>query len=109
MIDSFINIGFEYTRTYMPGAGWVREFKYYPSYMGDNHYTLILFTYGKIDEIKDDTEYRLYIHRNINGEYVNSPFQEGYYSDFIKDDLKDKFEKLFYVELRDQRIDEVLK
>jgi hypothetical protein len=92
-----------------PGAGWAWDYKYYPSYLGDNHYTLLAFTSGSDRKICMKTEYRLYVHKNIDGSFVSTPFQltakplmDG------TDLLTQKFEKLFRMELREIEIDKIL-
>lgn len=108
-LNRFLEIGFEQSKpeTWF-GAGWGREYAYYPDYLGENHYTLVTFTHGKEDGIKNTTEYRLYIHRNLDGKFVDSPFQLSYDRDWSKNYLDNKFNEIFKFELRDSKLKELL-
>ena len=102
MIDMFLEIGFELVGQEDTEVGYVR-YKYYPSYMGDNHYTLVRFTYRK----GGDNDWRLYIHKNSDGSYVDSLFQLSDYSDFNKVLIKKYFDRIFYIEIRDKKLEEL--
>ena len=84
-----------------------RYYKYYPTYLGDNHYTLIPFTFGEVDAITNETEYRLYIH-NKEGGYVDSKFQRSYRSEWDINTLSKMFDEIFHIEIRDDVINDIL-
>ena len=92
----------------MVRCGLSREYTYYPNYLGDNHYTLVTFTHGSESGIRENTEYRLYIHRNLDGKYVDSRFQLSYDRDWNKNYLDNKFKEIFKFELRDSKLKELL-
>jgi hypothetical protein len=103
MIDMFLEVGFKLVKQEDTEFGYIREYKYYPDYMGDNHYTLVLFTY----KIGGDTDWRLYIHRNKDGSYVESPFQLSDFTDRNKVFIKDYFNKIFFAEIRNQKLEKI--
>lgn len=103
MIDMFLEIGFKLVRQEDTEVGYVREYKYYPDYMEDKHYTLVRFTYRK----GNDNDWRLYIHRNEDGSYVDSPFQLSDYTDKNKVIIKEHFDKIFLTEIRNQKLGKI--
>lgn len=103
MIDMFLEIGFKLVRQEDTEVGYVREYKYYPDYMEDKHYTLVRFTYRK----GNDNDWRLYIHRNEDGSYVDSPFQLSDYTDKNKVIIKEHFDKIFLTEIRNQKLEKI--
>lgn len=105
MIDMFLEIGFKLVRQKVTEAGYVREYKYYPVYMEDKHYTLIRFTYRYREG--SDNDLRLYIHRNEDGGYLESPFQLSDYSDFNKVLIKEHFDRIFLTEIRNQKLEKI--
>jgi hypothetical protein len=108
-LNKFLQIGFKQSKPETwSGAGWGMEFTYYPDYLGDNHYTLVTFTHGKDAGIRENTEYRLYIHRNLDGKFIDSPFQLSYTTDWNKNYLDNKFNEIFKFELRDSKIIDIL-
>jgi len=52
-------------------AGRSFEYKYFPEYMKNTHYTLVIFIHKS--DLKRD--FRLYLHNNSNGSYNDSYFQ----------------------------------
>jgi hypothetical protein len=108
-LKRFLEIGFKQSKPETwSGAGWSREYTYYPNYLGDNHYTLVTFTHGSESDIRENTEYRLYIHRNLDGNYVKSPFQLSHDRDWNRKYLDNKFNQIFNLELRDSKLKELL-
>ncbi len=108
-LNRFLEIGFEQSKPETwSGAGWGIEYAYYPNYLGENHYTLVTFTHGSESGIRENTEYRLYIHRNLDGKYVDSPFQLSYDRDCNKKYLDNQFNQIFNLELRDNKLKELL-
>jgi hypothetical protein len=103
MIDMFLEIGFKLVKQEDTEVGYVREYKYYPDYMEDKHYTLVRFTYRK----GNDNDWRLYIHRNEDGGYVDSPFQLSDYTDRNKVFIKEHFDKIFFAEIRNQKLEKI--
>ena len=103
MIDMFLEIGFELVGQEDTEVGYVRDYKYYPSYMGDNHYTLVRFTYRK----GGDNDWRLYIHKNSDGSYVDSLFQITDYLEWNKVLIKKYFDRIFFIEIRDKKLEEL--
>ena len=103
MIDMFLEIGFKLVRQEDTEVGYVREYKYYPDYMEDKHYTLVRFTYRK----GNDNDWRLYIHRNEDGSYVDSPFQLSDYTNRNKIIIKEHFDKIFLTEIRNQKLKKI--
>ena len=117
MIDMFLDIGFELVGQEDNEYGYLREYKYYPSYMEDNHYRLVLFTYVNFSmrnsflELKGkeirDSDWRLYMHRNSDDGFVDSLFQLSDYSDFNKVLIKKYFDRIFSIEIRDKKLEEL--
>ena len=103
MIDMFLEIGFELIKQKDGEVCYEREYKYYPDYMEDRHYTLIRFTYIK----ENYSDWRLYIHENKDGRYVESPFQLSDYTDRNKIIIKEYFDKIFFTEIRNQKLEEL--
>jgi len=103
MIDMFLEVGFKLVKQEDTEVGYVREYKYYPDYMEDKHYTLVLFTYKK----GSDNDWRLYIHRNEDGSYVESPFQLSDYTDRNKAIIKEHFNNRFFAEIRNQKLEKI--
>jgi len=107
MLDKFLKIGFEDCKVSKDTTvGWCREYKYKPSYFIGKIYTLVTFTYGKVDVINKDTEYRLYIHDELTGAYIDSIFQATY--DGNTSFLDKKFDETFSSEIRDRKLSELL-
>ncbi len=71
IIEKMKTIGFSVVRTDYKKLGIYIEYKYYPSYMTDTHYTLGLFDYHNADY----ADHRLYVHNNSDGSYVASTYQ----------------------------------
>jgi len=103
MINMFLEIGFNLVKQEDTEFGYVREYKYYPDYMEDKHYTLVLFTHKK----GSDNDWRLYIHRNEDDLYVESPFQLSDFTDRNKVFIKEHFNKIFFVEIRNQKLEKI--
>ena len=103
MIDMFLEIGFKLVRQEDTEVGYVKEYKYYPDYMEDKHYTLVLFTYRK----GSGNDWRLYIHRNEDGRYIESTFQLSDYTDRNKVFIKKHFDKIFFAEIRNQKLEKI--
>jgi len=75
ILIKILNIGFEYINREYNGFGLVEEYRYYPKYFKDEHYTLIVFRNDGKKNIMTDTDYNLYIHKNLDDSFVKSIFQ----------------------------------
>lgn len=53
------------------------------------------------------SDWRLYIHENKDGRYVESPFQLSDYTDRNKITIKGYFDKIFFAEIRNQKLEEL--
>lgn len=108
-IHRFIKIGFKFTTSNYIRRGWVREYEYFPSNLGNNHYTLVTFTYGEIDRLNNKTEYRLYI-LNEEDEFVDSIFQCCYENnvDFLNESFDELFKSELLIKHRDDSINKLL-
>ena len=110
VMDTINRIGFVLESNSETDLGVVRKYKYRPDYMGENHYTLIVFDYKKptmdisSNPLYLNKDYRLYIH-NSEGRFVDSPFQIGG-TNF--DLLCRKFRQVFVSEMRDFMLEDVL-
>ncbi len=123
LLNKFKNIGFEYINTKSPVKLLdeipthpnkddcdviVNEYRYYPSYFTDQHYTLVLvrtvvtylITQKRADEF--NYEFRLYIYSNLDGKCLKSIFQTQYIPT-IEEIVND----LFQSELRDSKLREI--
>lgn len=111
VMDTINRIGFVLESISETELGVIRKYKYRPDYMGENHYTLIVF------DSKNPTmdiswtpmyfnkDYRLYVH-NSEGFFIDSPFQIGSPGNF--DLLRRKFRQTFVSEMRDFVLEEIL-
>jgi hypothetical protein len=102
ILDLFIEIGFTLNKE-DKGIGVIQELKYYPDYLGDNHYTLITFRHNNYINKTTGTEFRLYVHKNIDGSFVSTPFQSSSLS-FILSKVND----IFTPEFREIKLNKVL-
>lgn len=88
------------------------EYKYYPTYFTDKHYTLLLFcdicSYkgGLVDKTKID--HRLYIHKNLDGSFYSSPYQISSSSEDNQKRIIEEINKIFSLELRDKKLNELI-
>ena len=118
LIQYMQSIGFEYASTRYTSEkkmGETEEWKYYPSYMDDKHYTLVLYHHlGPIssdrrdpEELRSYLEHRLYIHYNDGGRYFDSLYQmSGGYEWSQK--LIMKVNNIFVNEVRDITLNQIL-
>lgn len=108
-IHRFIKIGFQFTSSNYTGRNWVRKYKYFPSNLGNNYYTLVTFTYGEIDRLNNKTVYRLYIH-NEESKIVYSIFQCCYENnaDFLNESFDELFKSELLIKHRDDSINKLL-
>jgi predicted peptidase len=109
-IEKFTNIGFVQIGITHPGAGWAIEYKYYPDYFVDKHYTLVVFSHGDTNsEINYDTaDYRLYTHHNVTGENVDCVFQLAPDNEWRRNHLNERFREVFKQECREIVIDDLI-
>ena len=70
IFKKIINIGFKYHKSSCSDFGRWLEYKYYPSRLNTTHFTLFIFVYKNYSK-----QYRLYIHNNSDGSFVDTPFQ----------------------------------
>ena len=107
MLNRFLEIGFKQDEPERwVGAGWAIYYRYYPEYFTDRHYTLVTFSLES--GITEKTEYRLYIHNNEDGKFIDSIFQSSYYGDWKKNYLDNLFNKTFKSESRDLKLNSII-
>lgn len=112
--------GFKFNKYEGDGlAGKSLEYKYYPSYMKDTHYTMIIFSthclriyHGMTEENVISKDYRLYIHKNSDGSFVDSPFQQSHITEsdakYVLDGLHEEFEKEYHDIDRKQKLKTII-
>lgn len=61
----------------------IEEYKYYPHYLKNTHYSILFVTYKKSNNI----DYRLYVHKNEDFSFVSSPFQTSQFEKYALDDF----------------------
>ena len=105
ILERFLSIGFRFHSYTEPGAGKAYEYKYYPDYMSDTHYTLIVFKHYKYKS--DNNDWRLYIHNNSDVSYVESPMQISDYTDSNRNYINNKIDEIFQSEMRDNKLKEL--
>ena len=103
ILERFLSIGFRFHSYDEPGAGKAYEYKYYPDYMGDKHYTLIVFKHY----YSSNNDWRLYIHNNSDVSYVESPMQISDYTDSNRNYINNKIDEIFQSEMRDNKLKEL--
>jgi hypothetical protein len=101
ILELLIKIGFTLHKEDNTGIGDLKEFKYYPDYISDNHYTLVTFNYtncfhalSQLATNPSGTEFRLYVHRNIDNSFVSSPFQCRNPYTYIKEIFKSELREI---------------
>jgi hypothetical protein len=104
LLDRFLSVGFKFYRYDEPGAGKAYEYKYYPDYLGDKHYTLVVFKFNS----GSGCDWRLYVHNNSDYKYVDSIFQIGDWTDSNRDYISSQIDKIFNAELRDLLLENLL-
>ena len=90
-------------------VGYITEYKYYCPYLKDKHYTVVVFK-NKIyttDMNHKSIEYRLYIHRNIDGGFCSSPFQTNINSVWNRNYIKKNMEEIFTDVIRNRKLEEI--
>ncbi len=104
----FKSIGFTIHKDGSTEIGSIKEYKYYSPKLVDNHYNLVLFKHNE----GKDTDFRLYVHKNENGSYVDCPFQVSTYNKHNKKYILHMINKLFDSEiqslLRDDKLETLL-
>lgn len=103
ILELFIEIGFTLHKEGNTGIGETQELKYYPDYLYDKHYTLVTFKHNNYNGKPTGTDFRLYIHNNIDGSYFRSPFQTSNLESVILN-----VNKIFKSELRDIKLNNIL-
>ena len=107
------SIGFEYDDKFSSIAGIGLHYRYYPEYLGDNHYTLVIFI--SRNYIKDGytlkvlyrcRDFRLYIH-DKNGKYIDSHFEISDYDDCNINRLNKEINEIFYREIRKMKLERI--
>jgi len=104
LLDRFLSVGFKFHSYDEPGAGKAYEYKYYPDYLGDKHYTLVVFKFNSGSRC----DWRLYVHNNSDYTYVDSIFQIGDWTDSNRDYISSQIDKIFNAELRDLLLENLL-
>lgn len=107
-LELFKEIGFTFCKDSNTGIGEVNEYKYYPNYLGDRHYTLIIFKYNSDIDALSGASFRLYKHKNEGGSFSESPFQIDTYSEYNINYLFKKINEVFYSELREIKLNKIL-
>ncbi len=95
----------------VPLAGTSLTYKYYPEYFEDQHYTFIFFENNNCVDLSSQKsqkislfDHRLYIHRNIDGYFIASPYQINSHSDWNKNYITKKINEIFSSEIRHQKL-----
>jgi hypothetical protein len=106
MIDKFIELGFSLVseRVNIP---FTSEYKYYPYYLKDSHFTLVCFGHGETT-FTDNTDYRLYINYNDGGGFAKCLFQLSRSNQWNRDHMDQIFSDLFKLELREVKLNSIL-
>jgi hypothetical protein len=129
-LNRFTEIGFFQSKPETwTGVGWSREYKYYPEYFDDKHYTLVIYIHDPLyrgpdaayswrtnTQISPSSEYRLYLHSTKDLKYIKSEFQVSYFESsydslhFITSKMKmeDEFNRLFKLEIREKNLKIIL-
>ena len=108
------SIGFEYDSKFSSKYGIGLHYKYYPNYLGDNHYTLVIFilrNYTKGyngEDLYRSRDFRLYVHAK-DGSFVKSHFQIDDSDDWNKNHLNEVINEIFYRELRQIKLKRICK
>jgi len=116
------SIGFQLDKDmkFKSNVGIGLNYKYYPEYLGDNHYTLVIFIsknktkdgyWPMIDEEDTSKEYRsrdfrLYIH-DKDGKYIDSKFQLSDHCDWNIKCLNKTINEIFYREIRKMKLERI--
>lgn len=89
------------------------QYKYYPSYMEDTHYTLIIFIQRMVDgdfnDIGFSRDFRLYVHNNVDGSFNKSHFQISDSSDWDINYLNEHIDEIFKFEFRANKLKKLSK
>lgn len=104
ILDRFLSVGFRFHSYDEPGAGKAYEYKYYPDYLGDKHFTLIVFKFNS----GSGCDWRLYVHYNSDYTYSDSLFQISDYVDWNRNYINNKIDEIFKAELRDLLLENLL-
>lgn len=104
ILDLMISFGFRSHGTEHTGAGSVKRYKYYPNYFHGQHYTLILFKHDS----NEYCDHRLYIHKDADGSFIDSPYQTSSSNQWGFDYIMNKINNIFESELRILRIQEII-
>ena len=102
ILDIFLKIGFRFFSYDEPGAGKAYEYKYYPDYLDDKHYTLIVFKVYYSESL----DWRLYVH-NTDGSFNDSIFQISDGCESNINFIYNKIYKTFVLEMRDIKLQEL--
>lgn len=94
---------FQYLKTEITPVGETKTYEYYPTYLNDIHYTLLIFDYHKYD----GCDFRLYIHDNKNNLYVKCIFDISDSSQLNIDLLDKKISDIFSRELISAKIKKI--
>jgi len=100
ILDLLRQIGFVRKDDSETQIGIVDTYEYHPEYMGENHYTLIIFRHKQ----HNNPSYRLYIH-NSEGKFVSSPFQLSFNQNTI---INNEINRIFSHEIREIKIKNLL-
>jgi len=113
ILETMTQIGFNFYQKLEVTHGTLFEYKYYPKYFNDRHFTLILFEGNVVDihfeKITDEKiiDHRLYIH-NSDGSFNASAYQINSHSEWNKKLIIKKINDIFVSEIRNQKLTNLL-
>ena len=113
LIQMMDEIGFKEDKKSETTAGYITEYKYYCPLLNDKHYTMVVFRNKSYtidmdrNPLYKSVDYRLYIHRNIDGIYHSSPFQISINSEWNRNYIKSQMERIFIDVARNRKLEEL--
>lgn len=103
-LEKFLSIGFKFHCYNELGAGKTYEYKYYPDYMDDKHYTLVVFQHYQ----SSNKDWRLYVHNNSDGSFFDSHMQISDHADWNRNYINNMIDEIFKSEMRDLLLENIL-
>lgn len=97
------SIGFKYIKKTYTTDAVVVTYKYYPEYLQDKNYTLLV----KRNKRNNSIEHRLYIYED-DKKYSSTIYQTSVNSIWNRNYIKDKVHQLFPAEVRMMTINEII-
>lgn len=105
ILNLMLEIGFKFVNTTRTEDGMFHNYKYYPEYLQNKHYTFVLFVYRHYASC----DHRLYVHRNDTGTFIESIFQQSNFSNLNRIIIRDCINDKFVSELRVITIKNIIK